>query len=189
MKQAHLDYFKSLFEGTAELSWNAWFPQHEAELAEELPRADFLRLKFYKLDEAEKYLQEAGIRYRIDPVAARRERYYARLHPVALDAKGRVNEGFLRKAYNGAVGQLMDGDIEGAKTTLAAFIRRVKRYRVGRRMVELESMCFDGEMALADGGQVIGRALLEAVASVPEGNDLVDPAIHRAKELLDQKTQ
>jgi len=108
---------------------------------------------------------------------------------LALDAKGRVNEGFLRNAYNGAVGQLIDGDIEGAKTTLAAFIRRVKRYRVGRRMVELESMCFDGEMALADGDQVIGRALLEAVASVPEGNDLVDPAIHRAKELLDQKTQ
>src|SRR5690606_31896234 len=34
----------------------AWFARHEAELQAELPRADFLRLKFHKLKEVEKRL-------------------------------------------------------------------------------------------------------------------------------------
>jgi len=49
---------------------------------------------------------------------------------------------------------------------------------------ELEDLCFDGEMELTLGDPNIGRILLEAVASVPGRNDLVDPATDRARALL-----
>ena len=75
MREEHLAYFKDLLEGRAEVSWHAWFDPREAELAAELPRAVFLRLKFHKLDEAETLLRAAGVPYTPDPGAARRERH------------------------------------------------------------------------------------------------------------------
>jgi len=184
MRPEHLAYFKDLLEGRAEVSWNAWFPRHDAEFARELPRAVYLRLKFQKLDEAEKLLRAAGVEYTPDPVAARRERYYALLSPTVLDERGHPRPEFRRKAYNGAFGQLMDGEVEEARATLARYIQRVRRLPMHRQAEELEDLCFDGEMELTLGDPEIGRVLLEAVASVPRKNDQVDPAVDRARELL-----
>lgn len=184
MNPKHLTYFKDLLEGRAEVSWYAWFAPHEAELARELPRAEFLRLKFDKLDAAEKLLQAAGYSYTPDPAAARRERYYALLHPSVLDERGRPRPAFRRKAYAGALGQLMDGEFDAGRATLAKWVRRVRRYPVEKQAEELEDLCFDGEMEFTLGDPAIGRVLLEAVASVPCGNDQMSPAIDRAQELL-----
>src|SRR3712207_6820616 len=118
MRAEHLTYFKDLLEGRAEESWNAWFARHRPELERELPRADYLRIRFNTLDEAEKQLRAAGIDYTPDPVAARRERHYALLDPSVLDERGRPLPEFQRRAYSGAVGQLMDGDVEAARVTL-----------------------------------------------------------------------
>jgi len=186
VRPEHLLYFKELLEGRADVSWNAWFPRHEAELARELPRAEFLRLKFQKLDEAEKLLRAAGVEYTPDPAAARRERYHALLDPSVLDQRGRPRPEFRRKAYNGALGQLMDGEVDAARATLGKFIRRVRRYPAEKQAEELEDLCFDGEMELTLGDPEIGRVLLEAVASVPPRDDLVDPATDRARGLLGQ---
>jgi hypothetical protein len=180
----HLAYFQALFEGRAEESWNAWFPRHEAVLKRELPRAEFLRLKFHKLDEAEALLIAAGVSYTPDPGAVRRERYHALLHPSVLDERGRPRPEFRRKAYNGAMGQLMDGDFDAARSTLAKYIRRVRRHPAEKQAEELEDLCFDGEMELTLGDPAVGRALLEAAASVPRWDDQVDPATDRARELL-----
>lgn len=184
MKSAHLEYFKSLLEGTAEISWNAWFSAHEEELKAELPRAAFLRLKFKKLEEAENSLREANIEYQIDPVAYRREKRYSLFHESVLDDKGRPLESFLRKAYDGANGCLMEGDIEAGREILEKWIKKIRRYPVERRQEELESLCFDGEMELESGNPAIGRVFLEAVVSFPKGNDLTDFAVERAEELL-----
>jgi hypothetical protein len=184
MAPEHLNYFRDLLEGRAEESWNAWFRRHEADLAQELPRAEFLRLKFNKLDEAERRLGAAGVPFTPDPVAARRERYYALLHHSVLDERGRPREAFRRKAYGGAFGQLLDGEVEAAQATLAKYVRRIRRLSVEKRAEELEDLCFDGERELTLGRPEIGRVLLEAVASVPRENDQVDPATDRARELL-----
>lgn len=186
MKQAYLDYFKSLFEGTAEISWNAWFRVHEEELKAKMKRAEFLRLKFQNLEEAEKYLQEAKVSYHKDPLAYKRESYYALLGSEVLDEKGRPLESFQRQAYDGAKGKLMDGDVEGGRELLKKFIQKVCRYPQERRQEELEGLCFDGEMELDLGNPQIGRAYLEAVASVPVGNALTDFAVEQAKSLLQQ---
>lgn len=184
MRPEHLSYFVDLLEGRAEVSWHAWFAAHEAELARDLPRAEFLRLKFQKVKEAEKLLQSAGIPYTEDPSAARRERYYALLHPSVLDERGRPRPEFRRKAYNGVMGQLMDGDFDAARATLAKLIRRIRRHPAEKQAEELEDLCFDGEMELTLGDPAVGRALLEAAASVPRWDDQVDPATDRARELL-----
>ena len=52
-------------------------------------------------------------------------------------------------------------------------------------MEDLADMCFSGEMEFTNGSRETGRALLEAVASVPWGDDLLDPATQRARKLLE----
>jgi hypothetical protein len=185
MRAEHLAYFKDLFEGRATVSWNAWFKQNEAQLSEELPRAAFLRLKFRKLDEAEKHLRTAGIEFCVSPLA-RREKYYSLLHDSVLDENGRPKESFRRKAYDGAIGHFLDGHPVKAKETFAAFLRKLKRRPMEKRVEELEALCFDGEMEFEYGDHEIGRIVLEMVAALETGNDLLDPAIHRARQVLDQ---
>lgn len=183
MRPEHLAYFKDLFEGRAAVSWRAWFKQNDAQLAQDHPRADYLRLKFHMLDEAEKLLRAAGIEFTVSALA-KREKYYSLLHESVLDERGRPKESFRRKAYNGAVGQYLDGQSSRAKDTLAEFLRKLKRRPLEKRLEELEAMCFDGEMDLEFGDRELGRMMLELVAALETGDDLLDPAIFRARELL-----
>ena len=184
MREEDLAYFKDIFEGRAEISWNAWFIRHEARLAVELPRMTFLRLKFNKLDAAEKLLHEAGVPIVPDALALRRERYHALLHPSVLDDRGRPLESFRRIAYSGAIGKILDEESEAAKEILAKVIKRIRRYAAHRRADELGDMAFDGEMELTVGHREIGLAILKAVASIPSGDDLCDHATDRARQLL-----
>jgi len=184
VRDEHLQYFKALLEGRADISWRAWFARNEAKLTLELPRAVLLRLKFDQLDEAEKLLSEAGVRYTPHPTAARRERYYAQLHPSVLDERGRPREAFMRKAYRGAVGLILDGKHDEARERLAGEIKKIRRKPTLQQAEALADMCFDGEMSYLGENREVGRALLKAVASVPLGDDLLDPTIQRALELL-----
>jgi hypothetical protein len=183
MRPEHLAYFKDLFEGRAIVSWRAWFKQNDAQLAQELPRADYLRLKFHMLDEAEKLLRAAGVEFAVSPLA-KREKYYSLLHESVLDERGRPKESFRRKAYNGAVGQYLDGQSATAKETLTAFLRKLKRRPMEQRVEELEGMCFDGEMEFEHGERELGQIMLELVAGLETVDDLLDPAIFRAREVL-----
>lgn len=185
IRPEYLAYFKDLFEGRAEISWRAWFFQNDAQLAQDLPRAEYLRLKFKKLDEAEKLLREAGIAFTISPLA-RREKYYALLHDSVLDERGRPKESFRRNAYDGAVGQFLDGNSVKAKEILSTCLRKLKRRPIEKRIEELEGMCFDGEMEYEYGQRELGRMILELIASLETSDDLLDPAILRARELLHQ---
>lgn len=185
MRDEHLQYFKALFEGRADISWRAWFAQNEAALEVELPRAVVLRLRFKDLEEAERLLKEAGVEYTPDPSAVRRERHYASFDPSVLDERGRPREDLRRKAYGGVFGMILDGEHDKARKRLEAEIRRIRRKPVLEQMEDLADMCFSGEMEFTNGNRETGRALLEAVASVPSGDDLLDPATQRARKLLE----
>jgi hypothetical protein len=186
IRSEHLAYFKALLEGRAELSWRAWFKRNEAQLSQDLPRAAFLRLKFQMLDEAEKLLRESGIEFTVSPLA-RRERYYANLHESVLDENGRPLESFRREAFDGAIGHFFDGRPEQGKENLAKYLRKLQRRPEIQRAEDLGDFCFDGEIELEYGNREIGRSILELVAAMKIGDDLVDPVIFRARELLDQR--
>jgi hypothetical protein len=181
-----LQYFKDLLEGHAEIGWHAWFRQHEAELIQDLPRMEFLQLKFHNLDEAEKQLNKAGIAYDVSP-HGRRERYYALLHPNVLDETGRPTEEFLRRRYGGAVGDFMDGNFDSGRKALKSQLAKIKRRPPLERAEEMGAFCFDGEIAFQLGNREFGLAILELIAALPPGDDLLDPAINRARELLQAK--
>lgn len=188
IRAEHLAYFKDLFEGRAEISWNAWFKRNESQLAQELPRMEYLRLKFDKMDEAEKLLRKAGIQFEISPLA-KRERHYSLLHDSVLDEKGRPLAEFQRKAYDGAIGCFMDGSSEKGTEILAKFVRKAMRRPLLKRADAIGDLCFDGEMQLATGDPAIGTAILELIAELDTGDDLLDPAIRRARELLQRSKQ
>ena len=61
MDAEHLEYFKAALEGRATVGWNVWFAANQHALAQQLSRPALLRLKFNRLDEAERLLAEAGI--------------------------------------------------------------------------------------------------------------------------------
>lgn len=186
IRQEHLDFFKSLLEGTASRSWNAWFWEHDEQLRDEMPRAAYLRLKFKNIEGAERLLQLAGVDYQRNESAIKWERYCSSLHRSALNDDGRPNDRTRRKAYDGAFGYLLDGNKSLGVETLQNIISRICRLTPLRQADELNDMAFDGEMELRFGHANIGRRLLEAVASVPEGDDLTDPPIQNAKKLLRQ---
>src|SRR5687768_8152671 len=98
----HLEYFKDLLEGRAEISWNAWIAANKDELERTLPRTEFLHLKFKNIEEAERLLTANGIPFEITD-RGRQEKYFALLAPEVCDEKGRPKEEFRRKAYGGAV--------------------------------------------------------------------------------------
>lgn len=183
IRPEYLAYFKDLFEGRAAISWQAWFKENDAQLSQDLPRAAYLRLKFQMLDEAEKLLRQAGVEFFVSPLA-KREKYYSLLHESVLDDRGRPNESFRRKAYNGAAGQFFDGKLLEARKTLIAFLSKLNRRPIEKRIEEIEDMCFDGEMNFEYGDRELGRMMLEVIAALETGNDLLDPAICRAREVL-----
>ncbi len=185
MKEEHLEYFKSLLEGRANVSWHGWFGPNEAALQEELPRADFLRLKFHNVDAARDALVAAGIEFTESPLA-KREKYYATLSKTVLDSAGRPRPEFKRKAYGDAMGYFMDGDIETGVDHLAKFLKTLRRRPIDVRREELEGLCFDAEMELEYGNPKTARAMLQLVADFPSNGDLLDGAIDRANKLLEK---
>jgi hypothetical protein len=182
-----LAYFKDLLEGRAQVSWNAWFRENDAALVKNLPRMDYLRLKFKKLDEAERLLKEAGINYQTSPAILKRERYFASLHEGVLDERGRPTPQFLRKMYGGAGGAASDGDAHGARQILAKELGKILRLPMIERAQELGDFCFEGEQEYALGNQLLGLIILELVSELATGDDLLDPAILRAREVLSQR--
>jgi hypothetical protein len=179
----HLDYFKDLLEGRAEVSWNAWFAANLTELEQALPRAEFLHLKFKKTDEAERLLKVNGISFTITG-QGRREKRFALFHPEVCDERGLPREEFLRQAYGGAIGEYMDGRHPEAAKRVRNFVRKLQRKSIEVRHEEFTDLCFDGEMEILSGDTALGRILLEPLAALKIFDDRIDPLVFRARELL-----
>ena len=183
IKPEHLEYFTALIEGADDVpGWHRWWAAHQGELAD-LPRMQFLKLKFEKVRRAAEILDEHGIRYSWSP-RGRLAAAYADLDPSVLDERGRPLPEIRRQAYGGAIGAIEDGEHQEATRLLAREIRRIRKLDEVEQGQELADMEFDGEQYLLEGDIPSGRAILEAVASWGPGNDLTDPAVSAARERL-----
>lgn len=185
MKDEWLHYFKEVLEGRARIGWRAWWMHHEETIKAELPRMQYLQLKFHNLDEAARILSQRGIAFQESPLA-KRERYYALLHKSCLDEHGRPTEEHKRSGWGGAVGLLMDGMPDEAKKTVFAALAKVKRKRSVARAEELADILFDAQMSM-EAGELgpLDELVLETVAGWQITDDLSGPHIETARRLLE----
>lgn len=179
-----LQYFRDLIEGREVPSWHPWWRANEARLRQELPRVDFLRLKFGHLRAMAEVLAGAGIEFTWSP-RGRREAAYARLHPSAVDERGHPLPEFRKRAYDGAVALFQAGDAAGGANQLDKVLKRIRRMKdEAERGEALAEMQIDGEQLYDEGETAAGLALLRAVARWETVSDLDSPAVDYARQAL-----
>ncbi|AVO29272.1 hypothetical protein [Stenotrophomonas maltophilia] len=184
MDAEHLEYFKAALEGRASVGWNVWFAANQQALAQHLSRPALLRLKFSKLDEAERLLAEAGIVPR-STAGKRYEMYCAQFSADVVDANGRPLPAIWRAAHGGAIGLLADGEHEAGQAKLLSEFRRTRKRGLQQAHEWLADLCFEGEMELTSGNAEVGRSLLAVVVRAGSGHDLLDATAMIARELLE----
>ena len=184
MDAEHLEYFKAALEGRASVGWNVWFTANQQALAQHLSRPALLRLKFSKLDEAERLLAEAGI-VPCSTAGKRYEMYCAQFSADVVDANGRPLPAIWRAAHGGAIGLLADGEQEAGQAKLLAEFRRVRKRGLQQAQEWLADLCFEGEMELSGGNADVGRSLLAVVVRAGSSHDLLDATAMIARELLE----
>ncbi|HEL3782531.1 TPA: hypothetical protein UM046_004408 [Stenotrophomonas maltophilia] len=184
MDAEHLEYFKAALEGRAQVGWNIWFAANQQLLAQQISRPALLRLKFSKLDEAERLLAEAGIVPR-STAGKSYEMYCAQFSADVVDANGRLLPATWRAAHGGAIGLLADGEHEAGQAKLLSEFRRVRKRGLQQAHEWLGDLCFEGEMELSGGNADVGRNLLAVVVQAGSGYDLLEGTAMIARELLD----
>lgn len=185
MDAEHLEYFKAALEGRATVGWNVWFAANQHVLAQHLSRPALLRLKFSKLDEAERLLAEAGIAPS-STAGKRYEMYCAQFSADVVDTNGRPLPALWRAAHGGAIGLLADGQQEAGQAKVLAEFRRVRKRGLQQAHEWLADLCFEGEMELTSGNAEVGRSLLAVVVRAGSGQDLLDATAMSARELLEE---
>ncbi|KPG87345.1 hypothetical protein AN993_04735 [Stenotrophomonas maltophilia] len=185
MDAEHLEYFKAALEGRASVGWNVWFAANQHALAQQLSRPALLRLKFSKLDEAERLLAQAGIVPR-STAGKRYEMYCAKFAADVVDANGRPLPALWRAAHGGAIGLLADGEREAGQAKLLVEFRRARKRGLQQGHEWLADLCFEGEMELTSGNAEVGRSLLAVVVQAGSGNDLLDATAMIARAQLDE---
>jgi hypothetical protein len=181
----HIAYFRALIEGEDVLGWNPWWTQHAAEFERILPRAEYLRLKFGKVRYAAEVLQRHGVEVSWTPLG-RKQSAWADLHSSVLDDRGRPRPELRSKAYGGAFGVYERGDIEEGTRRFAKYLRSLRKLADVEQASALEEATFDAEHFVEEGNREAGIAMLRLVAALPEGNDLLDPAILTARDKLEE---
>lgn len=186
---ADLAYFSDLVEGREAVSWAAWWRGNDVRLRARLPRAEYLRLKFNRLEHAADVLTRAGVRYSWTPLGRARQ-LAADLDPRFVDEAGLPTPTWFH-----SFGALA----EAAEAGESAAVRRAARDRVTqtRRSREpgVRALCelvYDAETlhefgsSLADHRyRAAATALLEAVAGIDSDDDVDElPAIHDARAAL-----
>ena len=116
LTKEHLAYFKDLIEGRAAIGWIRWWQEHEVEF-NDLPRMDFLELKFKKLEFASKALEREGIPFQWS-ARGRQEAIFADYHPNVCGEDGRPSLSFFRSQFKGGIGALEDGGTATIQLTI-----------------------------------------------------------------------
>ncbi len=182
-REDHLAYFRALIEGHDVVGWNPWWAENATELERSLPRAEFLRLKFGKVNYAAVILQQLGVSIDWSPLG-RKQAAWAELHESVVDERGRPRPEIRAAGYGGAIGAYERGEIDEGTKRLRKYVRTLGGLDELEHAHALEDIEFDAEGFIQEGLRDAGVAILRVVGSHPSGNDLFDPPIQRAREKL-----
>ncbi|EKE77808.1 hypothetical protein [Gallaecimonas xiamenensis] len=177
-------YFEQLLIGKAELSWRAWWAQNEELLKQQLPRSEYLRIKFGLVRYAHQVLSDAGYTVQWGP-AASREAFFANLHESVLDGKGKPSKTHRLTMYDGALASLEAGNVQEAVGKVRKIIQRALIGREEHQIEEICSMQFDAEMMLTGGVDFdFGLIIANEIASIGDDDDILGTPIRYARELV-----
>jgi len=183
INNVHLKYFKDMVEGVAQDSFSAYFPRHEKYFKETLSRAKFLRLKFSPVSEIKKILDENEVPYLWSEAAVKLEEYLLTVHKDVLNEHGGLTNTHKATLLGGAVGCFIENDLEKAN----AILRNYLGINSKRKVFDLEKFQdaeFLGETEMDFGNKLLGKFILEVIASLPRKFDAVEDVVINAVNKL-----
>jgi len=187
MKKNDLIYFKNLIEGKTDITWKVFWKINNERLKQDLPRLEFLKLKFGKLKRAAEILNK----FKIEFQWTKKADYHQSISNLVddfCDAKGYPILSKKRKLFNGAVGDFLDGNKESGHKKLTSYIEKIEKNKDEvLQSYEINDLEFDAESFIDQGESEIGIEILKLIVGKFDGvNDLVQPAVSFAKEKLKQ---
>jgi hypothetical protein len=180
----HLSYFKELLEGKATVSFSAYLKINQAALTAQLPRAQFLRLKFDCTDEMQKILESHGVEFEANEAAIRREIYLRNVNPADLDESGRLKPATRSALFEGAVALFESGKEDEARLTVLRLVDQPKKMSSNRVFDELEDLEYFSEIEMKFGNVKTGLFFMGIIASFERQFSRIDDIIIRAREAL-----
>lgn len=180
----HLQFFKNLLEGTANISFLGYFSKHEASFKESLTRASFLRLKFSPFDEIEKILNEAKITYSLNENAVKREKYFFNFHKDVLDENGRLKTSHKRTIFNHSIGHYLDGAFDNARSCLEKYLGLNGKMKTKYSFDNFQDVVSFAEIEIDCGDKELGKFILTIVSSLPRQYSQIDDITIYATEKL-----
>ncbi|MEN7546966.1 hypothetical protein AAG747_03555 [Rapidithrix thailandica] len=190
MRESDLLSFKNLIEGKTGITWKRYWKQNAERLKEELTRLEFQKLKFKKLKRAAELLDENKMAYEWTD-KANYHQAIALLADEVCDEYGYPLLEMQRSLYNGAVGNLMDHDIESGLTALQKYLDRFKQTLDDGaslpeyELLELQGYEMDAEMLMDQMYMEVGKQMLKMLVEKFEGiDDLIQPVVDQAKAKL-----
>jgi hypothetical protein len=179
----HLDYFKELLEGRADISFQGYLAAHEDSLRSQFSAARFARIKFKNVDEIEKILNEEKIPYSINNEAVKYEKYLSTFHPDSLNEKGRLKEGFKETLFNGLFTKFKDsGNAAAADLYKYIGFKEGKKSKIS--IEKMEDIEYFAEIETRFGNKDFGLFMLRALSSIERQFSAADDIVLRAKEAV-----
>jgi len=167
MLSAHLEYFKNLLQGEADISYSAYLWKNELEFKNLFPRGQFLRLKFSPFEEMESLLSKAGIEYTVDAHAVALERYYLLFEKSALDERGKLTSNHIDNMFDGAIRHYRDGALELAEKCIQNYIGLSRKPPSSLQLERFEELAFVAEIEMKYHDRPLGQFLFSALERIP----------------------
>lgn len=181
LPQPLADSLLRMIEGTSNQTWHHWWAHNSREAERCLSRAEFLQLKFRKLEGAAEMLSRDGVNVTWHP-SGRRLAAWAKLHADAVDDLGRPRPEIRRKRYGGALAAFEEGDLDKGELLIA---RAIDRILGGREPgLELGELVLDIENLGDEGHPKAAKRVGELVARLSSDDTDVRAAIQHAEQVI-----
>lgn len=180
----HLNFFKDLAEGRANMHFSRYLKMHEDSLKEHLPRSSFLRLKFEPIKEIRKILSDHKIPFKEDDVATRKEEYLISFHADVLDENGELSQEHKNKIFNGAVKSYHESNYELARKKLYSYIGFPKNLDQTKSIEKIKDVITFASIEGMHGDAELGKFLLRSLSQIDRQLSEIDDFILQAASEL-----
>lgn len=181
MNEKHLHYFKNLIEGKEVITWKKFWKDNVEELQQTLSRSEFLKLKFEKLDHAEKILEQNGIAFQWT-LEGKQQKVWSNLHDSVCDENGKPLLSFRRKSFSGAFGDYLDNKTELSLGKIKKHIDDILKTKDPVAKSDLLNEAeFDAEAFFDEGFEDFAIVILKQISEIATDDNLLFPAINYAK--------